>query len=112
MSRIPFNQFVYLEAKPGRQAELQAALQEIVSSTRAEDGPACYDLFQSEADPTRFVIYEGWDSQEALDRHSRSPRFLGQVAALGGLVAGGSGGKPFSAEPLVMLSDRSERPRS
>ena len=107
MAKTVFNQFVRIRAKSERATDLRRLLEALVAHTRAEDGPVAYDLFQSKADPTRFTIYEGWDSQDALDRHSKSLYFQETIAKLGELVVEWDKDRhPFVAEPLTMLTDR------
>ena len=61
------------------------------------------------ADPTRFTIYEGWDSKDTLERHLKSACFQDTVAKMGDLVAErDKDGTPFIGEPLTMLADRSD----
>ena len=69
-----------VKAKPGREAELRAALLELIEPTRREDGCVQYDLHVHTSDPARFVFYENWTSQEALGRHAASAhlRALGE----------------------------------
>ncbi len=107
MAKTAFNQLVHMRAKSDRETELRELLEALVAHTRAEDGPVSYDLFQSKTEPTEFTIYEGWDSEDALNRHSRSAYFQDVIAKLGELVAERTGdGKPFVGEQLTMLTDR------
>ena len=109
MAKAEINQFVHMKAKPDRVADVQRLLEALVEHTRAEDGPVAFDLFQSKADPTRFTIYEGWDSKEAVERHLKSAYFQDTVAKMRDLVAErDKDGTPFIGEPLTMLADRSD----
>ena len=109
MAKAEISQFVHIKAKPGRVADVQQLLEALVEHTRAEDGPVAFDLFQSKADPTRFTIYEGWDSKYALERHLKSACFQDTVTKMGDLVAErDKDGTPFIGEPLTMLADRSD----
>jgi quinol monooxygenase YgiN len=60
-------------AKPGREAELTDELLRMVEATRMEDGCVQYDLHVSTQHGGKFVFYENWTTQEALDRHAASP---------------------------------------
>ena len=50
------------EARPGREAELRAALIELVAPTRLEAGCLNYDLHQSPEQPAKFLFHENWTS--------------------------------------------------
>jgi len=59
-------------AKPGMTEELASLLGSIVAPTRAEQGVDFYDLHQDIDEPRRFVFFESWASQAALDAHDGS----------------------------------------
>ncbi len=61
------------QARPGKQAELRAALIELLAPTRRERGCLSYDLHQSAEDPARFLFCENWESKAAIDAHMQSP---------------------------------------
>jgi quinol monooxygenase YgiN len=60
------------QARPGKEAELRAALIELVAPTRKENGCLNYDLHQSPEDAARFLFHENWTSKAALDVHLQS----------------------------------------
>ena len=62
-----------VKAKPGQEEAVKEALLSMVEPTRKEPGCLCYNLHQSKADPTQFMFYEQWASQEALGRTGRRP---------------------------------------
>ncbi|MEJ1117124.1 putative quinol monooxygenase [Phyllobacterium sp. CCNWLW109] len=108
MSRTPFNFIANFKAVGGREKELEEILKTMVAPTRAEDGCINYDLHVHADDPTRFVLYEGWKSPEALDLHMKMPHFLEMLKGLDGVVAEkDENGRPFRATALAMISDRS-----
>jgi quinol monooxygenase YgiN len=80
----------HIKVKPGLEDRAKQALLAAVAQTREEEGCLDYDLHQSTSDPTEFVFYENWASEEALKAHSSSTArhrlALGQQ--LGGLVDG------------------------
>jgi len=47
----------------------------LVASSRTEAGCVSYDVHQSNSDPTVFVWFETWTSQQALDAHFELPSF-------------------------------------
>ena len=62
------------QARPGKEVELKIALIGLVAPTRLEKGCLSYDLHASPEDPTKFLFYENWTSQAALDAHMQSPQ--------------------------------------
>jgi quinol monooxygenase YgiN len=60
------------QARPGKEADLRAALISLLAPTREEPGCVSYDVHQSADDPAKFLFYENWQSKEALDAHMRS----------------------------------------
>ena len=60
------------QARPGKEAELRAALLGLVAPTRKEAGCLNYDLHQSPEEPAKFLFYENWTSKAALDVHLQS----------------------------------------
>jgi quinol monooxygenase YgiN len=69
-----------VKAKPGQEDAVKEALLSLVEPTRKEAGCLCYNLHQSKGDPTQFMFYEQWASQEALSAHGKTPH----MQALGG----------------------------
>ena len=81
----------------------------MVAPTRAEPGCVNYDLHRLQNDPSRFVLYEGWQSTDALAEHMTLPHFVKMLGQLEPVVAEhGDDGKPFRAEALIMLTERAE----
>ncbi len=63
---------VYINVKPGLEEQAKEALLSAVAPTRREAGCVTYNLHQSATDPTEFVFYENWASEEAFNAHSAS----------------------------------------
>lgn len=61
-----------IEAKPGTEDEVNAAMQELAIATRAEEGCISYELKVATDKPTTFITVEKWRSQEDLDGHLNS----------------------------------------
>ena len=59
--------------RPGKEAELRAALIGLIAPTRKEIGCVNYDLHGAPGDPALFLFHENWKSQAALDAHLQSP---------------------------------------
>ncbi len=60
------------EARPGKEAELRAALLGLVAPTRPEAGCLNYDLHVSPGHPGKFMFHENWTSKALLDAHLQS----------------------------------------
>ena len=90
MSDIPVTVLASFKIKAGMEDRARELLQSIVAPTREEPGCVNYDLHQSIADPTEFVFYERWTSDEALAAHSAStaPHRAALREQLGALIAG------------------------
>jgi quinol monooxygenase YgiN len=61
------------QARPGKEADLRAALLALLVPTRQETGCVSYDMHQSADDPATFLFYENWQSKAALDAHMQTP---------------------------------------
>jgi len=60
-------------ARPGKEAELRAALSDLVAPTRTEAGCINYDLHAASDNPAKFLFHESWTSKAHLDAHLQSP---------------------------------------
>ena len=69
----PLTIVAQLKAKPGKEKELQQALQALVEPTRREQGVINYDMHVSNEDPGLFLFYENWRTKDEWDRHMKSP---------------------------------------
>ena len=61
-------------AREGRENQLSALLQGMLTPTRAESGCELYGLYESDS-RGRFYLYETWAMQAALDQHVATPHF-------------------------------------
>lgn len=59
-----------------------ALSKELVDSSRNDEGNIDYDLYESATNPNTFIIFETWNSQAMLDKHSASPHFKRLVPAI------------------------------
>ncbi len=73
--------FIEVEARD-REA-IQAALPEVVASTRAEDGCEEYGCYEDTQRPGRYVFVERWRDKSALDRHLATPHMAAWMKAAG-----------------------------
>jgi quinol monooxygenase YgiN len=76
-------------AKPGMTEQLASLLSGIVAPTRAEQGVDFYDLHQDIEEPRRFVFFESWASQAALDAHNGTPHIRALREQLPALIEHG-----------------------
>jgi len=85
MSMPPLTVVATIKAKPGKEAELQQALLNLIPTTRQEPGCIRYDLHEAVDDPASFVFLEAWASKQHLDDHLARPHlteFLGKADEL------------------------------
>ena len=68
---------VLVTVKPELLAEFeQALLHNARESVKRDPGCLRFDVSQQQDDPTRWVLYEMYDSPDAHATHRRSPHFL------------------------------------
>jgi quinol monooxygenase YgiN len=73
MTETPIILNVHFQAAPGHEEELGAELLSLVAPTRAEPGCLVYELHFDPEDPSKFMFYEKFASQAALDQHIAMP---------------------------------------
>ena len=78
-----------MRAKPGKEQVLREALESLVAPTAKEDGYVNYDLHQGVEDPAVFMLYENWESGEALDAHLATPHLVEFAGRIDELLDGG-----------------------
>jgi quinol monooxygenase YgiN len=77
-----------VEAKPGREREVEDAIRVCVGPTRQESGCLLYTAHSDLDTPARFVFIERWSSRDALAEHQKEPHFLTLAKAFETLLAG------------------------
>lgn len=79
-----------IKVKAGEEDRARELLGSIVPATLQEPGCLTYDLHQSLTDPTEFMFYERWESDDALAAHAASTAAhrLALRESLGQLVDG------------------------
>ena len=70
------------QIKEEKVAEAIAAMQEMATATQREDGCIHYQFYQDIQEATIFLVYEEWESAEALAAHSQTPH----MAVLQGIM--------------------------
>ena len=73
-------------AKAGKTEELGAALRVVAAATQADQGVIFYHLHQDRKEPRRFVFFESWESQAAIDLHDATPHITTFFAQIPDLV--------------------------
>ncbi len=66
---------VHLEAASGREDELEQQLGALLQPTREEPGCLAYELHADPEHPGKFLFYEKFKDQAALDAHLATPHF-------------------------------------
>jgi quinol monooxygenase YgiN len=79
-----------ITVKPGFEERAREMLQSVVPVTLEEHGCLAYELHQSITDPTEFMFYERWTTEDALAAHAAStaPHRTALRQQLGELVDG------------------------
>ena len=62
-------------AKEGHTNQLKTLLESMVLPSRAEQGCLKYNIYQIENEPTRFIVIEAWEDEEALEGHKNSKHY-------------------------------------
>ena len=84
------------KAQPGKEQELLATLPQVVRDTHElDEGCLTYEVSRGIDDPTSFVAYEVWASQQALDQHLHSPHFTQWLSSVQSLMIGSIEPMPF-----------------
>jgi len=81
-----------LQAAPGKEEELKAALEEMVAAVKANEAGKvlAYSLHTSDKNPGQFVFYEQYRDAEALKEHGATPHMaaMNEKIVKGQLLAG------------------------
>ncbi len=89
----------------GRREELASLLERFEGWAAGERGCRRYVFAAALADPSRFVLFSEWESQEALDAHYRSEAFADFQFSLDGLLARPSELTVYSLDSAVRPTD-------
>ncbi len=84
-----FVQLVHIRVKPGRVEEFLDAFRINFEGTRAEPGNYRFDVLQDAEDEHHFVIYEAFESEQAVDEHRKTEHYRKTVERLRDLTEGG-----------------------
>ena len=86
-------------AKAGHEADLQEALHTLQTLSRKDPGCLEYTVFSDGQRPGRFVLFEGWATNEDLEAHNEEDHVKEFVKEADQLL-----GVPFSVTPLTPLT--------
>jgi len=56
-------------------AKMKELLSAMVAPSKAEKGVIFYEIFQYKDNPRKFMAYESWESEEALEGHKASAHY-------------------------------------
>ena len=62
-------------AKEGHEAKMKELLSAMVVPSKTEDGCIFYEIFQYEGNRRKFMAYESWRDEAALDGHKTSSHY-------------------------------------
>ena len=68
----------------------------LIEKSRAEEGNISYTLYQNPNEPVKFLFFEEWKSQEAIDIHFATEHFQEFDRTIGNYIA---------APPVITIYD-------
>jgi quinol monooxygenase YgiN len=78
-----------LTAQPGKEADMQAELEQMVRSVEAnEPGVVAYSLHTVEGQPGTFYFYEQYEDEAALQAHGQTDHMKNLGAVMRDMAAG------------------------
>ena len=72
----------FFKAKEGQFEKALEAAKTLTELSRKHTGNKFYDVLVSATSKTEFIIVETWESNEALDAHSKTPEFAKYVGII------------------------------
>lgn len=70
--------------------QYEALIKDLVASSRQETGNIGYEHFKSTESDNTYLMYEIWESQEAIEAHNNSEHFQQFIKSVKPLLAGPS----------------------
>jgi quinol monooxygenase YgiN len=71
---------VHIVVNPGREAEAKALFAKLQEESRKEQGCILYQVHTHRDDARKFLVYEQYTDDSALDAHRNSPHFVKYAA--------------------------------
>ncbi|GAY73861.1 putative quinol monooxygenase [Lentilactobacillus kosonis] len=87
---------VELSVIPGKQAEYEAFINDLVSNSRQESGNISYNHFKAIDSDVNYEIIEHWQDEKAIDSHNNTPHFQHFLAGIGEFL---------TADPVIIRMD-------
>jgi len=79
--------FASAKAKPGMEKELEKALRDVASPTRAQPGSVAFSLYRSKENPSVILGFERWASEKDHDKHLQGAHVRKLMAAMADVLA-------------------------
>jgi quinol monooxygenase YgiN len=76
-----------IKAQSGKQTDLEQALRDVVTPTRAQPGCLQFELYRSAQDPAMMTAFEHWISSETHDHHLQGEHVKTLMKRFDGVVA-------------------------
>ena len=86
MNSKPLTVVAEMEAKPGSEATVRAALTSLIAPSRGHAGCITYDLHEANDHTNHFMFYENWTSKDLLDQHLADPFVAGVLSQIAPLL--------------------------
>ena len=77
----------FLEAKKGKESELERILLDLIPPTLKETGNIAYVPHKSVENPRAFMFDELWENEEAIEEHFKQPHMINLIEKLNPLLA-------------------------
>jgi quinol monooxygenase YgiN len=77
-----------LRAAEGRSDDIIAEFKKLVPKVRQDPGTIAYVIHRATDDPTKLMVYEKYESREALEYHGQTEHFKEFGRATRGMFAG------------------------
>ena len=87
LTDYPIVLVVSMQAKPGVEDQMRAAIVKIADASSAEDGCEIYQLLQDSVAPEKFLLVERWRDKSAFKAHQEAPHLAEGFAVLENLQA-------------------------
>lgn len=75
------------QVKEGCKEKFISKTQDLIKSSRPENGCISYDLYANTEDDNTLMMLEKWENQHALDDHMETEHFKALESAVGDLMA-------------------------
>jgi quinol monooxygenase YgiN len=87
MAAEAFVTFVYVHVIPGAEDVFLEASRTNAANSRLEEGVTRFDVVQEVEDPTKFMLIEGYVSEDAVAAHRASAHYTAWRTAVDGIMA-------------------------